>query len=174
MTVFAIDPGTSESAWAIVRNGEFLAGAKTRNQDVEWDAEMICNRASVNVCAVERIASYGMVVGAEVFETAYWSGRFCQVLERLGFFTARPTRKEVVVHLCGSAKAKDANARQAIIDRLGPPKIETWPERFHKKTGEPLPPRKVVVPGPTHGISGDVWAALAVALYTYDMLMEKK
>ena len=54
------------------------------------------------------------------------------------------------MHLCGSAKAKDSNIRQAIIDRYG---------------GDPkrcIGTKKA--PGPLYGISADQWAALALAL----------
>jgi hypothetical protein len=42
-------------------------------------------------------------------------------------------------------KAKDANIRQALIDKIGP--------QGTKKD-----------PGPTYGISKDVWSALAIAV----------
>lgn len=153
MTVFAIDPGTTESAWAVVEAGEFVSGAKERNEDMLERAWGLC--PPVTHVAVEKVASYGMAVGAEVFETVYWSGRFHEAARYNYMNLSRPTRKEVVVHLCGSAKAKDANVRQAIIDRLGP--------QGTKKN-----------PGPTYGVKGDVWAAIAVALYTYDKLMEEQ
>jgi hypothetical protein len=61
----------------------------------------------------------------------------------------RITRGEVKVHVCNSKKAKDANVRQALIDRLGKPGTKK-------------------APGPTYGIAGDVWAALAVAVTWWD------
>jgi hypothetical protein len=54
--------------------------------------------------------------------------------------------------LCGSMKAKDSSIRQAIIDR------------YRKPDGK-CPTKKG---GPLHGISGDCWAALAVALTVRD------
>jgi hypothetical protein len=60
-----------------------------------------------------------MPVGAEVFETIYWSGRFA---EAYGVeHDARITRIDVKMHLCHSPRAKDGNVRQALIDRFGKP-----------------------------------------------------
>jgi hypothetical protein len=95
---------------------------------------------------IEQVASYGMPVGAEVFETVFWSGRFAEasVPRRVH----RITRKAIVTHLCGSARAKDSNVRQALIDRFG---------------GTDAIGRKAT-PGPLYGVTRDVWAALAVAI----------
>lgn len=83
-----------------------------------------------------------MPVGAEVFETVFWSGRFAQAW---GLNFHRIKRHEVKMHLCHNMRAKDGNIRQALIDKLGPQGV--------KKS-----------PGPTYGISGDCWSALAVAV----------
>ena len=105
---------------------------------------------------IEKVESFGMAVGAEVFETVYWSGRFAEAaypipVERIG-------RKAVKMHLCGSMRAKDANIRQALIDRYG------GPDAIGKKAS----------PGPLYGISGDVWSALAVAVTYSDGLATGK
>jgi hypothetical protein len=65
-------------------------------------------------------------------------------------------RATVKAHLCRSAKAKDSNVRQALIDLFGGKENAIGT----KKT-----------PGPLYGISGDVWAALAVAVTWYDANM---
>ena len=57
------------------------------------------------------------------------------------------------MRVCGSARAKDANIRQAIIDRCG------GPESIKKG-------------GPLYKVSGDVWSALAVALTWCDLRTE--
>jgi hypothetical protein len=101
--------------------------------------------------AIEMIASYGMPVGAEVFDTCVWIGRFTQAWPAA---TVPIFRKDVKMHLCGQTKAKDKNVRQALIDRFGPGK--------DKAIG------KKAKPGPLYGYSGDLWAALAVAVTYYD------
>jgi hypothetical protein len=66
---------------------------------------------------IEKIAAMGMAVGAEVFETVYWSGIFAEAGRYLT--VDRLPRSTIKVHLCGTVKAKDANIRQALIDRSG-------------------------------------------------------
>jgi hypothetical protein len=97
--------------------------------------------------AVEMIASYGMAVGREVFETCVWIGRF---VEAWGGPHTPVYRKAVKIHLCGSTKAKDPNVRQALIDKFGPGKDRAIGRK--------------ATPGPLYGVSADVWAALAVAV----------
>lgn len=143
--MLAIDPGTTESAWVLFEDGKIRHGGKLPNADMAAVIGQVFagNRPSV---AIEMIASYGMAVGREVFETCLWAGRFVERALVKGAGEVRLVyRAEVKSHLCHSQKAKDGNIRQALIDKLGP--------RGTKKN-----------PGPTYGISGDVWAALAVAV----------
>jgi hypothetical protein len=99
----------------------------------------------VDAVAIEQIASYGMPVGAEVFETVFWSGRFAEAAYARMRRVTRIPRMEVKMHLCHNSRAKDANIRQALIDRLGAPGTKK-------------------APGTTYGIKADEWAALAVAV----------
>jgi hypothetical protein len=148
MRLLAIDPGTTESAWVVWDGVRVVAHAKESNDTLmlrilghdiadQW----------VAACVIEMVASFGMPVGAEVFETVYWIGRFAQAIGP--HCVTRITRNEIKNHLCHSSRAKDANIRQAIIDRLGGPGTKK-------------------APGLTYGISGDVWSALAVALTWWD------
>jgi hypothetical protein len=143
MIVLAIDPGPVESAWVeydtVARKA--LGFGKELNDDVVLRVGY--RDGGYSHLAIEMIASYGMPVGAEVFETCVWIGRFA---ERWGRRNWTPIKRhDVKIHLCHSARAKDGNIRQALIDKFGPPGT--------KKS-----------PGGTYGISGDVWAALAVAV----------
>ena len=143
MNILAIDPGRTESAWLCYSDGEIVSFGKTDNESL---LEMVQNTGVFDPCehlAIEMVASYGMPVGKDVFETCVWIGRFIQ-----GGSHLRPAfiyRKDVKMHLCGSMKAKDANIRQALIDRFGAPGTKANP-------------------GATYGISTDVWSALAVAV----------
>ena len=150
--ILAIDPGPTQSAWVEYENGKPEAFGIYENAYV---LDLIRHTVA-RTLAVETIASYGMPVGADVFETCVWTGRFLQRwydAERAHLLrdrTLRIYRRDVKLHLCASARAKDANVRQALIDRYGPGK--------EKAIG------RKASPGPLYGVSSHVWSALAVAV----------
>ena len=149
--LLAIDPGPIDSAYAIVwPDGTISGHAKVSNDNMLSIIQQQSGSAEYPVHIVcEMIASYGMPVGAEVFETCVWIGRFMQATGiTVGF--SRLYRKDVKSHLCHSMKANDAAIRCALIDRFGPGKEKAIGT---KKS-----------PGPLYGIKADVWAALAVAV----------
>lgn len=150
--IIAIDPGPTYSAFVIWTGKGILDHGKISNHEL---AHRLNGFYDIPV-VIEMIASYGMAVGAEVFETCVWIGRF---MEQLGDTQYRREcdrmfRKEVKMHLCHSMRAKDANIRQALVDRLGKPGTK-------KK------------PGITHGITKDQWAALALAVTWLDKQSNK-
>jgi hypothetical protein len=108
--------------------------------------------------AIEQIRSYGMAIGATTLDTVEWSGRLIEAFlhrEDTDDRVLRIPRIEIKSRLCHSGKAKDANVRQALIDRLGPQGTKANP-------------------GPTYGIKSHLWSALAVAIVAMDMLKEKE
>ena len=107
---------------------------------------------TAEVMAVEMIASYGMAVGREVFETCVWIGRFLQSW-RDPDAVLLVYRKDVKIHLCGTTKAKDANIRQALLDSYPATGGGATPQVGTKS-----------YPGPLYGVSSHVWPALAVAV----------
>lgn len=151
MKILAIDPGTTESGWCKYIDGKVAGSGVEPNVEV---ADMLGSwwmfgghgGREEPVVAIEMVASYGMPVGAEVFRTVWWCGRFAQEwLELSKRLPYEVYRKDVKLNLCGSLKAKDGNIRQAIIDKLGPAGTKK-------------------APGPTYGVKSHAWAALAVAL----------
>jgi len=152
--ILGIDPGTTHSGYCLW-DGEGVVEKGWMGNNELWanltDGGLLFGRPLV---AIEMIASQGMAVGKETFETVFWIGR---LFERciLKVEATRITRHEVKIHICGSARAKDPNIRQALIDRLGP--IGT------KKA-----------PGPLYGVSGHIWPALAVAIVAQDRLNADK
>lgn len=143
--LLAIDPGPTESAYVKLIKDRVIECGKVPNQEM-----LQIVRDTSQQIAVEMIASYGMPVGAEVFETCVMIGRICEAAD---IEPIRVKRIEVKSHICHSAKANDANIRQAIIDRYG---------------GKDVAIGKKSRPGPLYGVSGDVWAALAVGLTVLD------
>ena len=159
MNILGIDPGPSETAWALLGDDAcVMEFGCLPNAEVLDKIRDYANWHDMR-CNIEMIASYGMAVGAEVFETCLWVGRFAAAWD----YQARDNpakliyRRTIKMHLCGSNAAKDANVRQALIDRYGPGREKAIGTK--KK------------PGPLKGIAGDVWAALAVAVTAYDQLI---
>lgn len=152
--LLAIDPGPEQSAYVHYAPAVDVLGSFGKVSNEELLA--LLNQTLATSLAVEMIASYGMPVGAEVFETCVWIGRFVERWRRNPLDRTRctevrrVTRIEVKSHLCHSAKATDSNVRQALIDRYGPGK--------EKAIG------LKATPGPLYGVTKDVWAALGVAV----------
>ena len=146
--IFAIDPGTTRSAW-VRYNPETQVLVDLGIQDNHGMLADLRDRWAVDdsktTVLIEKIESYGMAVGEEVFTTVMWVGRFIEALHPTPVVLV--PRKHVKLTLCGSMRAKDPNIRQALIDRWG----EGW-----KGTK--------AAPGPLYGIAGDEWSALAVAV----------
>jgi len=137
-SILAIDPGTLESGWVVLRGRRVIDSGINKNHDLlpviaAWDEAL----------AIEMIASYGMPVGREVFETCVWIGRFVQAY-RYSALAQLVYRKDVKTHLCGTSQAKDPHIRQALIDLIGPQGVKK-------------------APGPTYGVRSHAWAALGVA-----------
>lgn len=154
--IFAIDPGPTQTAWVHADlDLKPLRHGKVGNHELLHILRSEVPGWHVRHVAIEMIASYGMPVGKEVFETCVWIGRFIQVSPAREVGLTRPTRKQIVTHLCGTAKGKDSNVRQALVDRFTP--------------GEPNHGKGTKAsPGWFHGFHSDIWAAYAVAVYTRD------
>jgi len=75
LEVVAIDPGPESSALVVWNGSEVIRRVYAGNSAILDELEML---RSGHGCVIERVASYGMPVGAEIFETVYWSGRFAQ------------------------------------------------------------------------------------------------
>lgn len=144
--ILALDPGTTESGWCAFDGQRPVFSGVTLNHVLL--GRLALDRLSDDTLAIEMVASYGMPVGREVFETCVWIGRFQQAW-RDPEAVKLVYRKDVKLHLCGSPRAKDANIRQALIDRLGPIGTKS-------------------APGPLYGVKSHAWAALAVAVTAFD------
>lgn len=151
-TIFAIDPGNTESAYAIISMPDFqlLDFGKVENHFLLRDIPFF---ASMNDhFAIEMVASYGMPVGKDVFETCVWIGRFIQAAEKQHHFVYRKDEK---LCLCFDSRAKDGNIRQALIDRYA---------KFDFKSGKGTKKK----PDTFYSVAKDAWQAIAVAVTHYE------
>lgn len=158
-TLLAIDPGNTESGWVLldIATSRPIEFDKTNNYDLR-DA-LISRHPSVQAdhFVIEMVASYGMAVGADVFETCVWIGRFAEAGRRDLGDAQLVKRHPIKLHHCHSAKAKDSNIVQALVDRFAP--------------GEPNRGKGTKAnPGWFHGFRADIWQAYALAVYAADTL----
>ncbi len=152
MIVVGVDPGPVQSA-LVAWDGMQIV------EHTVWENETMLEYCSSRVAdvvatlAIEKIESFGMAVGKDIFRTVFWSGRFAQA------WTPRPfvevTRREVKLYFCGHARATDSNIRQALIDRFGPPGTKK-------------------APGLLYGLKGHEYAALAAAVTYHDQHISKR
>lgn len=142
--ILAIDPGSGQSAWLVYNPASqgIRSFAISPNDDLLAQLRVGVSD-DVGVIVIEKVESYGMAVGREVFDTVHWAGRFTEAAH--GTPVHQLLRRAVKVAICHDTKAKDANIRAALIDRFG------GPESIRKG-------------GPLYGISKDVWSALAIAV----------
>ena len=149
-TTLAIDPGNTYSAWVLIddKTRRPLDFGKDENGEIRIELPHI----DADRVVIEMVASYGMAVGADVFETCVWIGRF---IERSPVPPVLVKRQPVKLHHCRSPKAKDANVIQALVDRFAP--------------GQPNRGKGTkAAPGWFYGFAADVWQAYALAVFDVD------
>jgi hypothetical protein len=153
--ILALDPGTETSGLVLydeARSTVVRAEARASHSEVMRSIVEHCGGHGFGqgIVVCEMIASYGLSVGAEVFETCVWIGRYWQQVAEQGGRFERVFRRDVKLHLCNHPRAKDPDIRQALIDRFGPGK--------EKAIG------KKKAPGPLFEVTEHSWAALAVGV----------
>lgn len=161
--ILAIDPGNIESGYAVIDFSDkfkLLDFGKINNEELIDRIPNILRNYNIEDAAIEMVASYGMAVGREIFETCVWIGRF---VERLAAFSIKYTyiyRIEEKEAICHDSRAKDTNIRVALIDRYAQHDLKNG--KGTKKN-----------PDIFYGVAKDVWAAIAIGV-TYNELYMKK
>ena len=148
MRVLAIDPGFKQSGWLLCDSEPF--SIRDMGISSNDDVRIRCAHEAFDVVVIEHISMGGMIAGQETFDTCFEAGRFAETAAPRPFVLLK--RIKVKLHLCGQARAKDANIRQALIDRFG------GSEAIGKKK----------TPGPLYGVKAHIWAALAIAVTYVD------
>ena len=150
--IIGIDPGTTESGIVVIDNDYTVVSAeKELNENIAWkwlDNESII-RDQVDTVVIEAIQSYGMAVGASVFTTCFWIGRFWQKALEGNVDVFLYSRPKIFRGVVGQSKGGDAAMRQALLTRFG-----------GDKKGEPLNILK--------GGGSDKRSAFAAAVYHLD------
>ena len=169
--ILAIDPGNKESGYVLVAGDTLrpLIQGKEPNEEVISFiracilALLIKEQPSLAV-VIERVESFGMPVGREVFDTCEWVGQFTrQALNmessKIDITVHYVTRKDEKLTLCHSMKANDATIKQALVDRFTPGE-----SNYGKGTK--------TAPGWFYGFKADIWSAYAIAVTYHDMYLQ--
>jgi hypothetical protein len=146
--VLAVDPGTYDSALVLFDGAVPISAQHLPNDQA---LEQIRNTRYDHL-AIEMVASYGMPVGFETFETCVWIGKFIEAAKRPAHYVYR---KDVKAHLCQTSRAQDSHVRQALIDRYG---------------GKARAIGNKKSPGPLYPMAKDLWSATAVGVTFLDKL----
>ena len=153
MPILAIDPGNTESAYVeIDDNLKPVKFGKVKNDDLLY----IIRSSHTDYVVIEMVASYGMPVGKDVFETCVWIGRFWQMAVWCALSVETVTRNEVKNHICHSSKAKDSNIRRELIDKFA---------KHDFKNGKGTTKN----PDWFHGFHDDIWQSYALAVVYHDL-----
>lgn len=154
MSILAIDPGSKDSAYVLIdddlKPAEF---GKIDNQEL-LDKLYRFPRQHF---ALEMVASYGMAVGKDVFDTVFWIGRFWEKAD----FPCKQLiyRKDEKMNLCHSMKAKDGNITQALVDRFA---------CGQSNHGKGTKKEK----GFFYGFHSDIWQSFAVGITYHDLYVK--
>jgi hypothetical protein len=142
-----IDPGTTKSGWATISLDGRVTGDIRTNEDVLARLYWLGVGLGSPSVAIERLRGLGKAIGFETIQTIEWVGRFAEARHRgTGQMPVLLTRHEILKALGvtrGSGSA-DSRVRSRLIAIYGEPGTAKNP-------------------GPTYGITGHAWQALAVA-----------
>lgn len=146
MRVLALDPGDTQTGYCFI-DTDTLRPLRFGKED-DQNVLLLVQMETYDLLVSERVASYGMAVGRNVFETCEWVGRYTQASHAP---VAYIYRKEVVLHICNSPRGNDATIRRALIDRFA----------THDRTNGKGSKKR---PDFFFGFRADMWAAYAAGL----------
>lgn len=154
MKILGIDPGTVQTGWVIYDTETHTVTDKGITENGELIESMTADDWNYNDVAIEMVASYGMPVGKETFETVYWIGRFAERAESIGKRVERYYKKtDINPAICFNSNVKDAMIRRALLDMFPKTGAGSEPSIGTKKQ-----------PGALYGFNSHMYPALAVAL----------
>lgn len=154
--LLSIDPANVKTAFCVIRLSDMRPVDKGKiENEAFWDMlPFLFKTYNITDIAIEYIQSFGMAVGATVFDTLFFIGR---LWERIGSIKDEDARMEKVYRkdekmaICGSTQAKDGNIRIALIDRFA---------EHDKKNGKGTKKE----PDWFYGFAADMWQAYAVGI----------
>lgn len=173
ITTIAIDPGTTHSAYVMLRpDYSIISAAKVPNEDLRG----LLLLGGADEMAIElmepRHLTNGMI-GEETYSTCYWIGRYLEIAQAQDMPVHKVYRTEERSRIIPTKKNKlpplpdwagrgaDSQIRAALIQRFA---------RHDKKNGKGTAKQKDVF----YGFKADVWNAFAVGVVHLDKQREEE
>jgi len=164
--LLAVDPGTTESAYVIIKckeddQIEIVEKGKVSNNDMRRKLQSWATLPELfRVVGIEHIKSYGQRVGQEVFDTCAWIGRFQECITETNdvYMIFRTDVKKV---LSNNKADSDSALIHMMVDRYAYNVPNSG--KGNKKD-----------PGFFYGFKKDIWQAFAVAIALYDIVESDK
>lgn len=160
--ILAIDPSNKEhTAYCVIDEKTYkpidfgMCGPEEMIRILDsCNSGLIKDKYKINHVAIEMVASYGMPVGRDVFETCIFIGRMLEHIKKDNYTYIY--RKEVKINLCGrTSGANDTTVRKALINRFA---------KFDFRSGKGTKKKQDFF----YGFKADVWASYAVGVTYLD------
>lgn len=155
MRILGLDTGTEKTGWVIYDTNKHIVVDKGIYENNEVLTNVLQSFSWLyDEVAIEMVASYGMPVGKETFETVYWIGRFAERANSLEKKVERYYKKtDINPAICFNSKANDSTIRRALLDMFPRTGGGSEPSIGTKKQQ-----------GALYGFNSHMYPALAVAL----------
>lgn len=163
--VLAIDPGNENTAFVLwdFRNKQMVDKDKLSNQQFLKKLEQIAHsehKYKIDEIAIECISSYGMAVGQDVFNTCIYIGILLEKIQTI--FGIKPKlvfRQTIKMHHChATSKVNDSTINTVLRQKYGEDNTVKKPNPIYWNS-------LVERSGGNKYMSGDIWAAFAVATF---------
>ena len=187
MRIIGIDAGTTKTGYIYLEDRQPIDYGWVFNEDIfKIISKYKGKRPDKAHVVMEDIQSYGMPVGVDVFTTVKALGAFeyyATQIEKLKLTYVK--RSEAKLFLCNSARATDANIRQALIDLYGGDEKAVGGKKCKTCKGKGYNGRDRAScdlcgglglqspKGALYGITGHVWSALAVGVTFFEQQQVK-
>lgn len=151
--ILAIDPSNKEhTAYVFIDENTYQPIKFGMCNGEEMIKILDENFNDIKKVVIEMVASYGLPVGKDVFETCVLIGRMSEHCESYSYIY----RKDVKLNLCGRLqKVNDAVVKQALINRFA---------KFDYKNGKGTKKNNDFF----YGFKGDIWSAYSVGVTYLD------
>lgn len=158
--ILAIDPSNKEhTAYVFIDSNTYkpIKFGMCNSKEMIDILDSYADDIELEDVVIEMVASYGLPVGKDVFETCVFIGRMIEHCKHYSLVY----RKEVKLNLCGrTQKVNDTVIRQALINRFA---------NFDFKNGKGSKKDKDFF----YGFKGDIWSAYSVGVTYLDNNSEK-